>query len=88
MRFWSLGLLETVVICFSIVLFVAWIWIIVRLVASKYNDKNSVIQILIVALGLFFGVLFYILYNVIELISKPWVGSILDLGEPDPGGRR
>jgi len=23
-----------------------------------------------------------------ELISKPWVGSILDLGEPDPGGRR
>ena len=24
----------------------------------------------------------------IELISKPWVGSILDLGEPDPGGRR
>jgi len=24
----------------------------------------------------------------IELISKPWVGSILDLEEPDPGGRR
>jgi len=23
----------------------------------------------------------------IELISKPWAGSILDLGEPDPGGR-
>ena len=71
MRFWSLGLLETVVICFSIVLFVAWIWIIVRLVASKYNDKNSVIPILIVALGPFFGVLFYILYNVINKARVP-----------------
>ncbi len=66
MKLWPLGLLETAVICFSMVLFVIWMWIIVRSVALKYNDKNSIVLILVVALGPLFGVLFYILYNVIN----------------------
>lgn len=76
MKIYNLGFLETVAMCFGIILFIIWIWIIVRSVTLKSKDKDLILPIIVVALGPIFGSFVYIIYNVVNKLMNQFNDKI------------